>query len=434
VGQFRGRYLHRVLEYVTVGGLWFAVVCAPSAAQEGSASARLEKIRVEVSATEASLANLKNEFAKLKRDERTLEAAIVRLGIEEKSLVERIAELSRQREEFAVKVRAAEQRVEQQRVLIRQRLRVLYMNTTVSSQILVYEPSAQSDRERLAVYSRAVRAYDEKRFDEVKRAVAELIVARQQLEQAIQDGQRLQDEVKVKRAESEKQRAQLQSVVKEIQAKQQRARDSLALLTSEARKLEEVVQLMTGGGSEESPAEAPTPRTEPTQPSANEQDQMVGGASGQGSSPRTLAQVMSPDGLFGKRVRLVYPVRGDVLQRFGKNKVADFSDMIFNKGLEYKTPEGSQVRAVLGGQVAFAGTMPGYDTVVIIDHGARSYSLYGRLGKSFVQKGDPIGQSDVVGVTSAPDSKGRNFYFETRKNGTPVDPSSVLNSKTASTH
>jgi septal ring factor EnvC (AmiA/AmiB activator) len=144
------------------------------------------------------------------------------------------------------------------------------------------------------------------------------------------------------------------------------------------------------------------------------------------SAERKVGDVMNPEGLFGRSVRIVYPVRGEVVQRFGKTKVTDFADMIFSKGFEYKTAEGSQVRAVLGGRVAFAGEMPGYDTVVIIDHGARSYSLYGRLGKSFVSKGDLIGQKEPVGVTSVPDERGRNFYFETRKNGTPVDPSGVL--------
>jgi septal ring factor EnvC (AmiA/AmiB activator) len=99
------------------------------------------------------------------------------------------------------------------------------------------------------------------------------------------------------------------------------------------------------------------------------------------------------------------------VQRFGKAKVTDFADMIFSKGLEFKTAAASQVSAILGGRIAFAGSMPGYDSVVIIDHGKRSYSLYGRLGKIFVAKGD---------------AKGRNFYFETRKNGDPIDPMTVL--------
>jgi septal ring factor EnvC (AmiA/AmiB activator) len=135
---------------------------------------------------------------------------------------------------------------------------------------------------------------------------------------------------------------------------------------------------------------------------------------------------MDPEGLFGKSVRVSYPVKGQLLRSFGKAKVTDFSDIIFSKGMEFKTAESSQVKAVLGGRVAFSGSMPGYDTVVIIDHGSRSYSLYGRLGKAFVAKGDLVKRGGSLGVTSAPDTKGRNFYFETRKNGNPVDPSAVL--------
>ncbi len=419
---FRTRYIFRTL------GAVMALLCASTVqvdAQDSEAGVRLERIRIEVATTETLLATLKNDFAKLKREERSLEGAIVRLDIEDKALVNRVAELSRQREELALKVRAAEQKVEQQRALIRQRLRVLYMNTAVSSKVLFHEATAMSDRERLAAYARAVRGYDEKQFDAVKRAVSELVDARKSLEVSLEETQRVQGELKAKRAESEKQKLQLQTVVKEIQAKQQRARESLALLTSEARKLEQVVQSMTGGlASGESPREPAiaTPQPKPSQTERSEQDQ-----AGKGAVEISLREVLSPDGLFGKQVRVVYPVKGDVLQRFGKTRVAEFSDMIFSKGLEYKTPEGSQVRAVLGGQVAFAGVMPGYDTVVILDHGARSYSLYGRLGKSFVEKGQILRQSDVVGVTSSADSKGRNFYFETRKNGAPVDPSTVLN-------
>lgn len=394
-------------------------------AQDSDESARLERIRLEVSTTETLLANLKSEFSKLKREERAIEGAVVRLDIEDKALVSRVAELSRQREELALKLRAAEQKVEQQRALIRQRLRVLYMNTAVSANVLFHGATAMFDRERLAAYARSVRAYDEKQFDLVTRAVRAALEVRRSLELSLEETQRVQEELKAKRAERETQKQQLQIVVREIQAKQQRARESLALLTSEAQKLERVVQSMTGGAESGDGArdrDVATPRPQPGDTRPGAQDQVA-----QRHAQSSVAEVLSPDGLFGKQVRAVYPVKGDVLQRFGKTKVSEFSDMIFSKGLEYNTPEGSQVRAVLGGRVAFAGVMPGYNTVVILDHGARSYSLYGRLGKSFVEKGQLIRQSDVVGVTSSPDSKGRNFYFETRKNGAPVDPSTVLN-------
>jgi septal ring factor EnvC (AmiA/AmiB activator) len=70
--------------------------------------------------------------------------------------------------------------------------------------------------------------------------------------------------------------------------------------------------------------------------------------------------------------------------------------------------------------------MPAYETVVVVDHGARSYSLYGRLGSAVVKKGDVVERDAVLGTTAELDKKGRNFYFEVRRNGSPVDPETVL--------
>jgi septal ring factor EnvC (AmiA/AmiB activator) len=133
-----------------------------------------------------------------------------------------------------------------------------------------------------------------------------------------------------------------------------------------------------------------------------------------------------PGGLFASTVRVSAPVKGSVVQKFGKVKVTDFADMIFSKGLEFSTAVGAEVFAVLAGKVAFVGNLPGYETVVVVDHGSRSYSLYGRLGKSAVKAGEMLAQDQSVGVTGEPDMKGRNFYFEVRKNGSPVDPEKIL--------
>ncbi len=418
VGIFRGVLCASL---VLVGALW-------ASAQDAAVSARLVKIRADVSANEKVLAQLKAEFKKLKTEEKTLTTEIEKLTFEEQALVERSAHVAREKEALALKVRSAEEQVEREQVKIRARLRSLYVHTTDSAQELLFAAVHASDMERTAVYARSVRLSDERRFKQVKVAVDELVEARQKLDASLEESQRLQSGVQAKRIDLEGRRGKLQGVIRQIQDKQQKAKVSLAALMSEANKIEELLRSMTGGDgpggtqdSMENVRPAQPIETQPAVPSTRQE------ATGKGTAPdRQIRDVMHPEGLFGRAVRIVTPVRGEVVQRFGKTKVTDFADMIFSKGFEYKTAEGSQVRAVLGGRVAFAGEMPGYDTVVIIDHGARSYSLYGRLGKSFVSKGDLIGQKEPVGVTAAPDGRGRNFYFETRKNGAPVDPSGVL--------
>ena len=391
---------------------------------------RLQTIRLEVATTKRTIEKLKSDFAKLKKEEKSLAGEIETLRAEESSLATKGAAVAKQRTELETKVAAAEARVLEEQARIRARLRALYANTASGNQSGAAWLLAGSNIEQLAVYARAIRQYDEAHFQEVRRAVSVLMQSRQELDKALSEGARLQQEVQKKRLESEEKQAKLQTVIQEIKEKQQAAQQSLSVLKGEAAKLEELMQQITTVDSPVIEAEqrddiqaTPVPSISPPKPPADEgikradQSNVESGAGD---------DVIHPEGLFGRTVRVTYPVTGDVLQKFGKSKVTEFEDMIFSKGLEFKTPEASQVRAVLGGRVAFAGTMPGYEMVVILDHGSRSYSLYGRLGKTFIAKGDLIKRGDAVGVTSAPDSKGRNFYFETRKNGTPVDPATVL--------
>lgn len=384
---------------------------------------RLQKIRGEVVATEKVIANLKKEFSELSKERKSLEITIQTLGTEEERLIQKDVALTQEKSALETGVLEAEKRVAERQSLIRERLRGLYTTMTVSSSASFIFTSGGADVERGAVYARSVRTYDEQRFREVRAAVEALTTARAALEQAFQNGQRLREEIKRKRVESESQIKKLQAVLEQIKARRDAAQKSLALLQSEASNLEQLLQSITGGDSpsaDSSIVVSPQDSAPPPQESPSQE------APRAGSDERGVETVMHPEGLFGKRARLSAPVRGHIVQGFGKRKVTDFADMIFSKGVEYTTPEGSEVHAVLGGKVAFAGSMPGYDTVVIIDHGLRSYSLYGRLGKAFVAKGDLVKRSDVIGVTSQADAKKRNFYFETRRNGSPVDPSSVL--------
>lgn len=409
-------------------GLLVVALCHVQA-QTSDIAARLSKIRSDVATTERTIEGLKAEFRKLKKDETKLEDEIRRLGQEEQTLLTESMQVLRRKEKLLIDLKAAEARVVRQQTLIRNRLRTLYINSSLSERTMVLGAAQTGAVERVAVYASTLRRYDDARFSDVTRAVEELLATRRALDKALEEGKAIQDGLQSKRVELEEQKSKLRSVIQQIQNRQQAAKRSLDSLTAEADKLEALLRVIMSGDDK------PRQSDQVAQGGAVDALAPTGESEGDRSpdAPKiapdqgvSLTQVMHPGGLFAQTARLVYPVAGEIVQRFGSNKVTSFADMVFSKGLEYKTPEGSQVKAVLGGRVAFAGLMPGYDTVVIIDHGERSYSLYGRLGKSHVRQGDIIQRRDVIGVTSAADSKGRNFYFETRKNGAPVDPSSVL--------
>jgi septal ring factor EnvC (AmiA/AmiB activator) len=60
---------------------------------------------------------------------------------------------------------------------------------------------------------------------------------------------------------------------------------------------------------------------------------------------------------------------------------------------------------------------------VIIDHGRRSYSVYGMLDRIFVKLNDFVKSRQIIGqVAYHPIQKDYLFYFETRYRGKAVNP------------
>ncbi len=86
-----------------------------------------------------------------------------------------------------------------------------------------------------------------------------------------------------------------------------------------------------------------------------------------------------------------------------------------NRGWEYATAPGSDVRAVLGGIVAFAGPVGG-TLHVTVDHAAGLRTSYSFLATVHVSVGDGVRPGDVVGTT------GDRFHFGLRRGSTYLDP------------
>lgn len=123
-----------------------------------------------------------------------------------------------------------------------------------------------------------------------------------------------------------------------------------------------------------------------------------------------------------KKGALQFPVVGKLIQGFGKSHHEEFSDLLVIKGLEIASGVGDSVRPVAQGRVMLAQVLPGFGNVVIVDHGKRYYSLYGRLASTSAKVGNVVTETDQLGLTGEPDHRGRNFYFELRYKGKAVDP------------
>ncbi|NYF99167.1 peptidoglycan DD-metalloendopeptidase family protein [Janibacter cremeus] len=95
-------------------------------------------------------------------------------------------------------------------------------------------------------------------------------------------------------------------------------------------------------------------------------------------------------------------------------------------GRDYAASCGTAVRAAASGTVISAGVAGGYGNQLVIDHGVkRGTSLattYNHLQR-FAVSGGHVERGQVIGyVGTTGTSTGCHLHFETRENGTPVDP------------
>jgi septal ring factor EnvC (AmiA/AmiB activator) len=133
--------------------------------------------------------------------------------------------------------------------------------------------------------------------------------------------------------------------------------------------------------------------------------------------------VPDPGAFFRQKGRLILPVPGKIISRFGIKQSGDYKSFTFQSGIDIRGEQGEPVRSVFRGDVIFAKWLKGYGNVVIIDHGDHYYTLYAHLQEMFRKKGDAVDTGDVIATLGDTGSlKGVRLHFELRHHGKPVDP------------
>jgi len=119
---------------------------------------------------------------------------------------------------------------------------------------------------------------------------------------------------------------------------------------------------------------------------------------------------------------LDWPIAGQVAAAFGRSTNGRFGTSIVKNGIEIAGAEGTTVRAVHEGTVAYAAPFAGFGILVIVDHGDGAYSLYGHLAETAHAAGARLRRGEAVGTVGLVPTGGAALYFELRIDGRPVDP------------
>jgi len=134
----------------------------------------------------------------------------------------------------------------------------------------------------------------------------------------------------------------------------------------------------------------------------------------------------APEGDISRRAfpelkgKLAWPVKGKLKRLFGRNK--PLSNLRW-QGVILEAPNGSRVRAISHGRVAFADWLRGLGNLIIIDHGNSYLSLYGHNESLFKSAGEWVETGEVISsIGSSGGQPKPGLYFEIRKRGKPQNP------------
>jgi murein DD-endopeptidase MepM/ murein hydrolase activator NlpD len=118
---------------------------------------------------------------------------------------------------------------------------------------------------------------------------------------------------------------------------------------------------------------------------------------------------------------LIWPVNGPVVSGFGMRWGR------LHAGVDIAVPAGTPIRAADSGRVVLLGWTGGYGNYTCIDHGSSLSTCYAHQSRYGTSMGASVSQGQVIGyVGCTGHCFGDHLHFETRVNGSPVDPMGYL--------
>lgn len=122
-------------------------------------------------------------------------------------------------------------------------------------------------------------------------------------------------------------------------------------------------------------------------------------------------------------VSLQWPVQGPILSGFGAK-----GQGLNNDGVNIAAPKGAPVLAAGGGIVVYAGNeMKGFGNLVLIRHEGGWVTAYAHLDRMMVVRDTVVAPGEMIGtVGSTGGVTSPQLHFETRLEGKPVDPQTVI--------
>lgn len=121
--------------------------------------------------------------------------------------------------------------------------------------------------------------------------------------------------------------------------------------------------------------------------------------------------------------KLHWPVVGQLYRKYGKTFDPLHQTTIVNRGIDIRTKMGEPVRAVWGGEVAYADWFRGYGKLLIVHHGSKDYTVLSHMSRLTKGEKERVEPGEIVGYAGDTGSmEGCMVHFEVWHEGKPRNP------------
>jgi len=298
------------------------------------------------------------------------------------------------------------QEAERKRVQINRRMAALYKGGDTGNLRVFFSSESFPQMSENLRYMRSILDNDRKLFQQYSANLERLEQLKLRLEQDAARKEGIRRSMEAKKREIEQEKTRKASFLVKVRQDKQGYQASLKELQANAGRLQSMIQRLEARSRK----------------AYSSKVRSKGGAVPRQSAPAQATTVPN-HGLGALRGRLSLPVKGTIVDRFGRHKHPEFNSFTVSNGISVAAPAGSAIRAVYDGEVIFSNYFKGYGNMIIVDHGDGFFSLYAHASSVTKKVGSKVSRNDVLASVGDVDStKGPMLYFEIRYQGKPVDP------------
>jgi septal ring factor EnvC (AmiA/AmiB activator) len=372
--------------YLITTLICFTLIPSARAVEKSS----VEELAVRYQETKKNLVDSETEQRRILGSLYDINRRMKKIGKEKGHLTDELLHVQENVQSLAKVIADLEKQIDDQRHLLKARLRNLYKLSGEGTLSMVFSSSNSNDLDRSMKFLKIVSDLDYRLIRNYQKNVVTYRVQRHKLSTEVRRLVSIEKDIK-------KQEGLLLA--------EQNAKSKIAtsLETSRKHALRDIKKIRASTASF-LPSDATEEDTE------------------------AISGLLKPS-FFEKKGQLPNPIEGEVAQDFGLVAL-DNNIRISHKGRQYKAPAGTPVSAVFEGKIAFSSWVPGYGNTIIIDHSDHYYTLYGHLGKSKVKVGQEVTKGQVIAEAGSTSRLyGDGIYFEIRHFSEPENPKVWIGNK-----